>query len=136
MHCILSKLEASAKEEMDEEKRRVCEDCSFATTSHQRCKLRILSRLLSFLQENESKHDNLLQRVVIGNEGVPMFFLVFAGEPHPGKKASFNTIMKDWALSGGALRKVGELKEGEHLFLKPPALTVITRVFSKDEKQN
>ena len=69
--ALCSKLEASVKEGMDEEKRRVCEDCSFVITSHQRCKSRILSRLLRFSQENESKHADFLQPVVIGNEGVP-----------------------------------------------------------------
>ena len=95
------------------------EDYSFVTTSHERCKSRIFSRLLRFLNENESKHADFLQPVVIGNEGAPRFFLIFAGEPRPGKKACFNTIMKDWMLNGDALRKVGELKEDECPFLKP-----------------
>ena len=108
---------------MDEEKRQVCEDCSFVTTSYQRCKSRIPSRLLRFLQENERKHADFLQHVVIGNEGVPRFFLIFAGEPHPGRKSCFSTIMKYWMLNGDVLRKIGELKEEECPFLKPSAFS-------------
>ena len=48
--------------------------------------------------------------MVIGNEVVPSFFSIFAGEPHPGKNAYFNYIMKDWILNGGALLNVSEPK--------------------------
>ena len=45
------------------------------------------------------------------------FFSIFAGEPHPGKKACFNSIMNDWMLNGDDLTKVG-VKEDECPCLK------------------
>ena len=64
-------LETNIKEGMNEDKRRACEDCSFVTTRHEQMKSRLLNRLLSFLQQNESKYADFLQPVVIGNEAVP-----------------------------------------------------------------
>ena len=83
-------------------------------------KVELFSQLLRFLQESESKHADFLQPVVIGNECVPKFLLIFAGELHPRKKPYFNKIMKHWTFDGDALCKVGELKEYECPFLKSP----------------
>ena len=88
-YCALhAKLEANVKKGMDEEKLRLCEDCAFVTTSHQRTKSRQLSRLLNFMHDNESTHADLVKPVVIGNEAVPRFFIVFAGEPLAAKMAT------------------------------------------------
>jgi len=100
---LFAKLETNVKDGMDEEKRRAYEDCSFVTTHHQKMRSRLLNRLLSFLQQNEAKYSDFLKPYLIGNESVPMFFHIFAGDPNPGKKACFNAIMKDWILNGGAL---------------------------------
>ena len=78
-------------------------------------KSRLLTQSLCFLQKNESS--DLLQPVVIRNEAVPSFFIIFAGEPHPRKKACFNSITKDWMLNGDALTKV-DVKEDECPYLK------------------
>ena len=63
---------------------------------------------------------------------MPRFSLIFAGKPHPGKKACFNTIMKDWKLNGDALRKAGELKEDECPFLEPSAFVACMKALSSE----
>ena len=72
--ALHAKLEANIKDEMDEGKRRVREDCSFVSSKHQQMKSRLLHRLLAFLQQNERKYEDFLQPVVIGEEAVPSFF--------------------------------------------------------------
>ena len=61
-------LESNIKDGIDEDKRRVCEDFSFVTTKHQQTKSRLLHSLLSFLPQNEWKHTDFLQPVVIGKK--------------------------------------------------------------------
>ena len=93
------KLEANAKDGIDEEKWRACEDFSFATTHHQKRKSRLLSRLLIFSQQKETKCSDVLHPPVIGDESVPVIFHIFASDPIPGEKACFNFMMKYWMLS-------------------------------------
>ena len=81
------KLEDNIKTRMGETKLQTRKDWSFVTTSYQ--------RMLDFLQKNECKYGDFLQSVVIGNKAAPSFSLIFASELHPGKKACFNSIMKD-----------------------------------------
>ena len=50
---------------------------------------------------------------MIGDESVPMFFQCFADNKNPGKKACFNSVMKDWMLSGDALVNVGNIQTDE-----------------------
>ena len=52
---LYAKLDTNLKKGMDEEKLRMCENCSFVTTSHQKMKSRLLKQLLSFMQQDETK---------------------------------------------------------------------------------
>ena len=123
---MCSKLEVNIKEGMDEIKLRACEHCSFVTANHQKMKSKKLSQLLQFLKKSESKHADFLQPVVIDNEAEPNLFHIFAGEQHPGKKACFNSIVKDWTMNLDALLKVGEFKKDECPYLK--SYTFITHM--------
>ena len=51
--------------------------------------------------------------MVIGNEAALSYFRIFTSKPYPGKKAYFNSIMKNWILNGDTLFKADEVKEGE-----------------------
>ena len=66
--ALYSKLEEDIKDNMDEDKLRAYEDCSFVTTKHAQMKSRLLNLLLSFMQQNEIKHAAFLKPVIIGNE--------------------------------------------------------------------
>ena len=63
---------------------------------------------------------------MIGNESVPNLFHIFSGEPCPGKKACFDSIMKYWMLSRDYLLTAGELKKDECHYLK--SFTTITHM--------
>ena len=117
--ALYSKLESNIKDGMDEDKRRVHEELSSVTTNYQQIKSRLLHLLLRFLQQIERNNADFLQPVEIGKEAVPKLFNIFAGEPHPGKKACFNAMMKDWTLNRDALLNVTELKKGECPHVKP-----------------
>ena len=78
--ALYSKLEEDIKDNMDEDKLRAYEDCSFVTTKHAQMKSRLLNLLLSFMQQNEIKHAAFLKPVIIGDEAVPSFFKIFSGE--------------------------------------------------------
>ena len=75
--ALCSKLEEDIKDNMDEDKLRAYEDCSFVTTKHAQMKSRLLNLLLSFMQQNEIKYADFLKPVIIGNEAVPSFFKIF-----------------------------------------------------------
>ena len=124
--ALSSKLESNIKDGIDEDNHRLHEDFSFVATNHHQIKSGLLHRLLRFIQQNERNHNDFLQPVVISKEDAPNFFNMFAGEPHPGKKADFNEMMKDYTLDGDALLKVSELKKGECPCTKPS--TFITRM--------
>lgn len=75
--------------------------------------------MLNFTHENKSTHADFVKIVVIRNEAVPSFFIIFAGEHHAAKKLCFNALIKDWILQRDSLYKVGKLKEGECPYLRP-----------------
>jgi len=71
--ALYSKLEEDIKDNMDEDKLRAYEDCSFVTTKHAQMKSRLLNLLLSFMQQKEIKYAAFLKPVIIGNEAAPSF---------------------------------------------------------------
>ena len=70
---LCARVETNMKQDMDEEKRQMCENFSFVTTNHQKMKSRLLNQSLSFMQQSKTKHYDFLKPFAIGDEAAPGF---------------------------------------------------------------
>ena len=85
-----------------------------------------LDKLIKFMYSKPDLYKDFLIPTVIGGDPTISFFAIFSGadRSHPGKLHTFNAILKDFILTGDALRP----KNGS--FLQPSTFILYMKCLS------